>query len=88
MKPQPWPVGRPFPAAMTDQQLMSVLQMSKATFYRYKRAKALDRFALPKPVGSATWSGKKVDAYINEAPEQHEFTTKAFGAGRRLAAAS
>lgn len=82
---EPWPLGKPFPVAMTDADLMSVMQYARATFYRKKKKGLFDRFKLTNPVGHAIWSGKKVDAYVSGEPEPHEFRTKAFGAGRRVA---
>lgn len=75
MKPSPWPINKPFPVAMTDADLMSVLQIGKSRFYVLKADGKFDRFKLTDPIGHACWSGPKVNAWINR---EHAPVTRSF----------
>lgn len=75
-----WPLHRPLPIALTDRELMSVLRVKAAKFYQLKKDGHLARFAIPKPISRAQWSGEKVQAWLRG---EHAFSTSFFGAGRR-----
>ncbi len=65
----PWPMEEPLPSLLTDAQLMRVVQLRPAMFYRLKRERKFDRLMdrgqlLP----STRYSGELVDLYRRGLP--------------------
>lgn len=66
---EPWPVGQPFPALMTDADLMRVVQLRPAMFYRYKKRGAFKRLeANNVQIGATRYSGTLVEACTKREP--------------------
>lgn len=61
-----WPLGRPIPALLTDKQFASVLGLSEATFYRWKKAGRFRRFAVQPSLSPrhTRYSGDLVASYL------------------------
>lgn len=75
-----WPLSEPFPALLTDSQLMRVFGISVTQFYALKK---LNRFAFlevqPRLLKRTRYSGSKVEQYV-----RGEFSfAQSFG-GRRV----
>lgn len=61
-----WPVDRPFPALLTDVDLMAVFDISKATFYAWKREGKFARFETTPQLSKrhTRYSGALVQRYV------------------------
>ncbi|MCR4374178.1 MAG: hypothetical protein NUW22_04955 [Acidobacteria bacterium] len=77
-----WPCHEPFPKAMTPQDLMRALTISRATYQRRAVAGDFDRFKVATPIGAAMYSGAKVQQWIDGVRVP---VTRHFGAARRSA---
>lgn len=65
----PWPLDEPFPATLTDEQLMRVVQLKKSAFYAAKRRGVFKRFeAKGMNLRSTRYSGELVRDYVNQQP--------------------
>lgn len=60
---EPWPFDQPLPSVLTPHDLMRVLRLRPAMFYRYQARGDFRHLEVKRPIGHGRYSGALVDKH-------------------------